>query len=70
MLAHIYYLFKYVLTDTKNSNFCVMKVKDFIEFIRPITAVNPDTEIGIYEGSPDKIVITDKYVSIIFDIMV
>lgn len=46
-----------------------MKVKDFIEFIRPITLVNPDMEIGIYEGSQngDKIVITEKDVAIVFD---
>ena len=46
-----------------------MKVKEFIDFIRPITALNPDLDLGIYEGSQngDKIVITDKEVAIVFD---
>lgn len=49
--------------------FLDMKVKDFIEFIRPITLLNPEMEIGIYEGSQDGdiIVISDKDVSIVFD---
>lgn len=46
-----------------------MKVKEFIDFIRPITALNPDLDLGIYEGSQDgdMIVINDKEVAIVFD---
>lgn len=46
-----------------------MKVKDFIEFIRPLTLVNPELDFGIYEGSQngDIIVITDKDVSVVLD---
>lgn len=44
-LAHMYYLFIYVLTDTKILILCHMKVKDFINYIRPVTMLDPEMDI-------------------------